>query len=455
MTLPPVDPTGAAWNDYINNQSFNVTSLTGSPTTLSFPQVDSLAYLRTSTGIVAGFAIGFCAQLFIVLLLLTPKERRRQPIYLLNMTSLFLLTLNNICRSVIYCSTYQNSGPQLLGAFFAYGKTTWVPIVLQAIINPFLFASIMISLVLQTRVVFAAEPLTRHTITILGALAVLGEFGIATTNSVYSVILQYSYPSIVVVPQWIYRTQRLYFVVFVAICCAVFLWKLAMTILRRRRMGIDVKQFGPFQIVFIMFTQCLIVPRKIPQSPSLGCSFEDPLRSSSWLPPDPFTISPFGGSFLSLFPYLPPVPRWTIFFYSFVSHRLTFSGNLHPRLYPQLPLNLRHNCPSHPRLFPPALRPLGLRRPTAQRPAIPQVLTRKYDLKSYFRDRISTSTVSESVRQGRFNRFRGQWGSSSTSRPETKDSSSDIERVPSYNTQEVEERAEGSVKRHGGVEQVA
>src|SRR5579859_6952506 len=265
---PPVDPTGAAWNNYVNSQSFNVTSLKGTPVTLSFPQIDSLAYLRTSTGIVAGFAIGFCAQLFIILLLLTPKERRRQPIYLLNMTSLFLLTFINICRAIIYCSTYQNSGPQLLGAFFAYGKTTWVPLVLQAIINPLLFASIMTSLVLQTRVVFAAEPITRHTITLVGALAILGEFGIAVTNSVYSVLLQYRYPEIVVVPQWIYRTQRLYFVVFVAICCAVFLWKLARTILRRRRMGMDIKQFGPFQIVFIMFTQCLIVPCKIPPNSS-------------------------------------------------------------------------------------------------------------------------------------------------------------------------------------------
>lgn len=263
-TPPPVDPTGAAWNTYVNSQSFNVTGLDGTPTTLSFPDVDSLAYMRTTTGIVAGFAIGFCAQLFIVLLLLTPPDRRRQPIFLLNMTSLCLLVFNNICVAVVESASYQNAGPQLLGAFFAYGKSTWVPIVIQSILNAFLYLSIMSSLVLQTRVVFAAEPTTRRAVTIVGALAVLVEFGIATTNSTYQIILQYTYPSIVVVPHWIYRTMRLYFVVFVAVCCVVFLYKLARTIYRRRKMGLDVKRFGPFQIVFIMFTQCLIVPCMIP-----------------------------------------------------------------------------------------------------------------------------------------------------------------------------------------------
>jgi len=157
-TPPPVDPTGAAWNTYVNSQSFNVTGLDGTPTTLSFPDVDSLAYMRTTTGIVAGFAIGFCAQLFIVLLLLTPPDRRRQPIFLLNMTSLCLLVFNNICVAVVESASYQNAGPQLLGAFFAYGKSTWVPIVIQSILNAFLYLSIMSSLVLQTRVVFAARP---------------------------------------------------------------------------------------------------------------------------------------------------------------------------------------------------------------------------------------------------------------------------------------------------------
>jgi len=142
-------------------------------------------------------------------------------------------------------------------------------------------------------------------------------------------------------------------------------------------MGIDFKQFGPFQIVFIMFTQCLIVPLAI-------YILDYTLNSRS--------------------------------IYVIIAQVTLVSS---------LPLS-----------------------------ALWASADQHHKDQQYHRDRISTSTVSESVRQGRFNRFRAQWGSSSTSRPETKDSSSDIERVPSYNTQEVEERAEGSVKRNGGVEQV-
>src|SRR5579859_4668913 len=196
-TIPPVDPASVAWNNYINSQSFNVTGLTGTPVTISFADIDSLAYERVTNGTVAGFAIGFCAQLFIVLLLLTPPNRRRLPIYILNMTSLFLLVFLNICRAVVYSATYQNAGPQLLHAGAGYGKSTWVPIVIASVLQPFLYASIMASLVLQTRVVFAAEPITRKVVTILLALAALVEFGITTTNSVYQILLQYTFPAIV------------------------------------------------------------------------------------------------------------------------------------------------------------------------------------------------------------------------------------------------------------------
>jgi hypothetical protein len=33
-------------------------------------------------------------------------------------------------------------------------------------------------------------------------------------------------------------------------------------------MGMNIKQFGPLQIIFVMFCQCLVVPRK--------SSFSDP-----------------------------------------------------------------------------------------------------------------------------------------------------------------------------------
>ena len=260
-SVPTPDPTSIPWNDYVNTQSFNVTGLDGTPVTLSLVDIDQLLKDYTTDGTVSGFATGFCAMLLIVLFLITPAKRRRQPICLLNILSLFLLIIKTVCASIVSNASYSGVGPQLLGALYGYGKSTWVPIIIQAIIQPFLYASIMSSLLLQVRVVFAMEPLTRKIITIIGIVAIVVEVGFTVTNSVYSIIVQYKFPAFV--PKWIYRTMRLYFLVFVGISCLIFLSKVGLVIYRRRKMGLNVNHFGPIQIIFITFTQCLIVPRII------------------------------------------------------------------------------------------------------------------------------------------------------------------------------------------------
>lgn len=259
-TIPTPDPASASWNDYLNNQSFTVTGIDGTPVTLSFADVNELFYGYTSDGIVSGFTIGFCSMLFIVLLLITPPKRHRQPIFLLNIISLFLLVFKFICESISDCASYSGIGPQLLGTFYGYGKSTWIPIIIGCIINPFLYATLMTSLLLQVRVVFVLEPLSQKIVTRIGIIAIVVEEGFCLTNSAFSILLQYDYPSVDVVPEWIYRTMRLYFLIFVSISCAVFLYKLALTIYRRRKMGINVTKIGPMQIIFIAFTQCLVVP---------------------------------------------------------------------------------------------------------------------------------------------------------------------------------------------------
>jgi pheromone alpha factor receptor len=257
------NPTSIPWNNYINSQSFNVTGLDGTPVTIGFSDINALQNGFLIDGIVRGFAIGFCSLLFILLLILTPSDRRKTAIFLLNMISLFLLTFFSILGCIVDASSYTQPGPQLLRALAGYGPSTWAPSVMGNIIQPALYGSIMTSLVLQTRVVFAAEPTTKKIVTILGALATLVEFAFVMTNSVYDIISVYATEP-VLYPKWIYRTIRLYFLVFVGICCVVFLYKLGTAVRRRSKMGINVRRFGPFQIIFVTFAQCLIVPRTSP-----------------------------------------------------------------------------------------------------------------------------------------------------------------------------------------------
>src|SRR5271170_3557998 len=94
--IPSPNPTSRDWSIYVDNQSFNVTSLDGTPATLSFPDINDLVYTIAAEAACAAFALGFVSMLFIVLLLVTPSAKVRKPIFLLNLLSLFLVTFREI-----------------------------------------------------------------------------------------------------------------------------------------------------------------------------------------------------------------------------------------------------------------------------------------------------------------------------------------------------------------------
>jgi len=263
--IPSPNPTSSDWSIYLDNESFNVTGLDGTPTTLSFPELNGFVYSFVAEACCAGFALGFVSMLFIVLLLVTPGAKIRKPIFLLNIATLFLVAFREILIIVILCAPYNGLGEIFLGARAQYSPTMWAANILQTIIAVPIYATIMISLILQVRVVFAAEPKTRTIFTIFGALAVLVQTGF----NMYWLVLNCECDLNVDcqgLPLWVYNTLRIFFCSFVGVACLIFLYKLGITIYRRHKMGMDITHFGPLQIIFIMFTQCLIVPRKLPAS---------------------------------------------------------------------------------------------------------------------------------------------------------------------------------------------
>src|SRR5579862_2606090 len=104
--IPTPDPTSPAWNIYVDGQSFNLTSLSGKPTTMTLPQLNAFIYSQRTSTLITAFVLGFGSMLFIILLALTKGERRRQPIYLLNLASLFLIVYRSIMNLIIFEATY-------------------------------------------------------------------------------------------------------------------------------------------------------------------------------------------------------------------------------------------------------------------------------------------------------------------------------------------------------------
>jgi pheromone alpha factor receptor len=258
--IPTPDPNSPVWNIYLDNQSFNLSGLNGTPITLSMSNINDFYYENAVGVAVQGFTLGSVAMLLIVLLVVTPANKICKPIFLLNITAMILLIFRAILSFVQFTSSYQGLGQSFIpGDLAQYSGSTWAPYVMEAILNTFFVFCIVVSLLLQVRVVFAGEPKTRLAFTVFGALNVLVYMVWAITWEVMAINWEYDYTNYTP-PWWVLLLERIYFVSFIGVCCLIFLFKLGVTIYRRQKMGMSIRQFGPLQIVFIIFVQSLVGP---------------------------------------------------------------------------------------------------------------------------------------------------------------------------------------------------
>ena len=258
VTIPTPNPTSVAWNVYLDAQSFNLTALDNSTATFSLSDVNAIIYYYLAQTAVQGFIIGFSALLIIVLILLTPAKKARRLIFIFNFLSLLFICIRSILNVGGTCSqvTY-GVGETLLGAIAQYSLTHTI---VGAVISFLLTITIVVSLVLQVRVVFAAEPRTQKIVTALLSLCALWIVGLYLRFTVWEITL-YVTRNFVAEP-WTYNGFEISMIIYIGICCLLFLYKLFHAIQLRKRMGY--RNFGPLQILFIMFAQCLVIPCNIP-----------------------------------------------------------------------------------------------------------------------------------------------------------------------------------------------
>jgi pheromone alpha factor receptor len=269
MSVPTPDPLSPDWSIYLDNQPFNLTALDGTQITLTLTDVNNAMYWIIAQTAGYAFTLGFSGMLLIVLGLLTTREKAKRPIFILNVLSLFLLLFRAIICTIIECANYQHGiGEYFLAALAQYNTASFAPSIMLGVLNPLLYASMLSSLVLQVRVVFAAEPTTQRILTAGMSVAAFVIFAFGVTFNAFFIKMQVDAIPIAE-SGWVYNVVRIGIIIFVGISCLLFLYKLAVTIRRRQRMGFQ--KFGPLQILFIMFGQCLIVPCTLPLPLNLPC----------------------------------------------------------------------------------------------------------------------------------------------------------------------------------------
>ncbi|KAH9866152.1 hypothetical protein J1614_008716 [Plenodomus biglobosus] len=241
--------------------------------------MDKLAKLQiyiTQSGINYGAQVGASIMLLLVLLLLTKASKRRSYIFVING---FCLLVNAIRCILLVCALTSNWYHPYTQIMVDYSRVTnsdiatTIASVLLTLLITFL---VFMSLSLQVWVVcVTTHPVQRAIVmaltTLVGGLA----FGYRTALAVFNI------KSLLTQTEMGAQTHLVsdcYVVQAVAIWVysCVFTYKLGFAIFQRRRLNMP--QFGPMQIVFIMGCQTMVIPAIIttlqfsPDLPELGNS---------------------------------------------------------------------------------------------------------------------------------------------------------------------------------------
>lgn len=242
----------------LTNQTFVLNTTEG----LVGYQLKDLDYLRThyvQDGIIFGVKIGACSLMFIVCFLFT--KNWKQPVFILNQISLFFLWLETIFYITFELGEFHSMSTVLTLSANGVGSFDKGISNASSVFQLFLIWSIEASLFFQCWTMY------RDAFSIVGQCVPWVMLCIAVIPNVvfwfiYVVVncvgLANPYTSLVLDHPWIYTVPRILFTFSVMTFSFLSVNKLFITLKRRRNMGL--RQFGPFQIIFIMSIQSMTVP---------------------------------------------------------------------------------------------------------------------------------------------------------------------------------------------------
>ncbi|KAK5114085.1 hypothetical protein LTR62_002654 [Meristemomyces frigidus] len=258
----PVDST---FDPY--NQTFVITAqdgITSVPATLT--DILTLNRLIASQGIVFGVQAGITMLLFLIMMLMTKRDKRQSAVFLLNVTALLLIFVCNVLWCVSLDGIFYNFYNWEL-YYYPPGHDLTQAMQISAsieILSILIDFVIYCSLVLQIRIVCCTLPrlYKRCVMAIsfavaLGALTVRFVLGVYNCNWNIFGLLSITREEFEFLGQ-LARASNACTVFAIAFFSVIFVTKLAFAIRLRRRL--NMKQFGPMQIIFVMGCQTMIVP---------------------------------------------------------------------------------------------------------------------------------------------------------------------------------------------------
>lgn len=254
----------------VYNQPFDLHSSEGETVTLTTTDIDTIRVTAVRTGIVFATQLGASAILLLVLLLMTPKAKRRSLSWIFNVLALVC----NVIRCTIQCT--EMTGPFLNFVLLTLqeygtanlGKHVRISIA-NSVMTTLVFVFIELALVTQIHVICAATMPRLWRLSILNFCAVVAMLAVGfrlnlmirncedTANLAKGVVQTAESGARL---DWAQSTSNIMAIVSICVFSSVFCIKLGLAIRSRRKLGL--KQFGAMQIIFIMGCQTLTIPGK-------------------------------------------------------------------------------------------------------------------------------------------------------------------------------------------------
>lgn len=246
------------------NQVLTIINKNGEPLPLPMPYLDLYIHYGCRMCINYGVQLGATIMVLILVLILTNPERRKSPVFALNVAALGFNMARAVCRVLFFVSPWNEVYAIFTFDYSRVSKGDYAASLLAVIFSVLVILCIEISLVFQIQVLCATlRRLYRYPLIGISYCVAIGMlisriwlaaedckrilhnapgYATAELQKVNSILLT-------VINVWF---------------CAVFAGKLGFAMHLRRRLGI--KKLGPMKVLFIMGCQTMIVPGTVLRS---------------------------------------------------------------------------------------------------------------------------------------------------------------------------------------------
>ncbi|KAF2851725.1 hypothetical protein T440DRAFT_56978 [Plenodomus tracheiphilus IPT5] len=264
-----MSPTTDPWN-----QTFTIIDADGNSQEVHMAQLTQLQIYITQSAINYGAQFGASILLLLVLLLLTKASKRRSYIFLINGFCLLVNAIRCVLLACLLTGNWYNPYTQIMGDYSRVTNSDNATSIASVLLTLLIAFLVFMSLGLQVWVVcVTTQPIQRGIVmaltTLVGVIAVGYRFALAIYN-IKALLTQTGIGSNARLVSDCYIVQA----VAIWVYSCVFTYKLGYAILQRRRLNMP--QFGPMQVVFIMGCQTMVIPaimtslQFVPNLPELG-----------------------------------------------------------------------------------------------------------------------------------------------------------------------------------------